>query len=143
MKWAADTGASMMIELKGSNWSIAQIREVVTLLKESPVLEQVAVSSLRLTVLDRVRHLSPLLDTQLIVSGWRKVRASMGEVAGYNVPVTALTKTRVKRLHRRGIIVVGGYADSPAQWRALARLEVDGLVTPSVRGYETWAQMRG
>ncbi len=143
LKWAAQNGASMMMELKGSNWSTAQIRGVVTLLKESEAFEQVAISSLRLTVLQRVRRLSPRLDTQLIVSGWLKVRASVGQVAGYNVPAASLTRTRVKRLHRKGIFVVGGYADSPAQWEALDRLDVDGLVTPSVRAYDTWAKQQG
>lgn len=139
LTWAESTGASLMIELKGSNWSIAQVREVVNLVKDSTVFEQVAISSLRLTVLERVHRLSPKLDTQLIVSGWRKVRASLGLVEGYNVPASALTKSRVKRLDRKGIVVVGGYADSPAQWEALASLGVDGVVTPSVRDYASWA----
>ena len=139
LKWAEQTGASLMIELKGSNWSVNQIREVVDLLKDSAVFDQVAISSLRLTVLERVHKLAPKLDTQLIVGGWRKVRASIGQVDGYNVPVSSLTKSRVKRLRRKGIVVVGGYADSPAQWRALAKLGVDGVVTPSVRGYREWA----
>lgn len=143
LKWAARTGASLMIELKGSNWSIEQIRAVVRLLKKSDVFEQVAISSLRLTVLERVRRLAPKLDTQLIVSGWQKVRASIGKVEGYNVPATSLTKSRVERLHRKGVIVVGGYADSPAQWQALSRLDVDGIVTPSVREYATWADSKG
>lgn len=143
LAWAAETGASLMIELKGSNWSIEQVRGAVTLIKESDVFEQVAFSSLRLTVLERVRRLAPRLDTQLIVSGWQKVRASLGKVQGYNVPAASLTKSRVKRLHRKGVIVVGGYADSPAQWRALSRLGVDGVVTPSVREYSTWADSAG
>jgi glycerophosphoryl diester phosphodiesterase len=139
LTWAERNGASLMIELKGSNWSVNQIREVVNLLKESAVFEQVAISSLRLTVLERVHRLAPKLDTQLIVSGWRKVRASIGLVEGYNAPASSLTKSRVKRLQRKGILVVGGYADSPAQWRELARLGVDGVVTPSVREYDQWA----
>jgi len=143
LTWAEGTGASLMIELKGSNWSINQVRGVVDLLKDSQVFDKVAISSLRLTVLQRVRQLAPNLDTQLVVSGWRKVRSSMGEVSGYNVPASGLTKTRVKRLHRKGIRVVGGYADSPAQWRSLARLGVDGVVTPSVREYQLWARSRG
>lgn len=138
--WAEHNGASLMIELKGSNWSINQVRGVVNLLKDSSVFGQVAISSLRLTVLERVHRLSPKLDTQLIVSGWRKVRASLGMVEGYNAPASSLTRSRVKRLHRKGILVVGGYADSPAQWRALARLGVDGVVTPSVREYSEWAR---
>jgi glycerophosphoryl diester phosphodiesterase len=140
LKWAEQTGASLMIELKGSNWSIDQIREVVNLLKDSAVFEQVAISSLRLTVLERVHRLAPNLDTQLIVSGWLKVRASIGLVEGYNAPASGLTKSRVKRLHRKGIAVVGGYADSPAHWRELSRLGVDGVVTPSVREYSEWAR---
>lgn len=138
--WAEQTGASLMIELKGSNWSIPQVREVVDLLKGSAVFDQVAISSLRLTVLQRVHRLAPNLDTQLIVSGWRKVRASIGQVEGYNVPASALTTSRVKRLRRKGVLVVGGYADSPAQWRRLARLGVDGVVVPSVRAYSEWAR---
>jgi glycerophosphoryl diester phosphodiesterase len=140
LTWAEANGASLMIELKGSNWSINQIREVVNLLKGSAMFDKVAISSLRLTVLERVRRLSPKLDTQLIVSGWPKVRASIGMVEGYNVPASALTRSRVKRLHRKGLIVVGGYADSPAQWKALSRLDVDGVVVPSVRAYAEWAR---
>lgn len=140
LTWAEQNGASLMIELKGSNWSINQIRVVVNLLKDSAVFDQVAISSLRLTVLERVHRLAPKLDTQLIVSGWRKVRASIGMVEGYNAPASGLTKSRVKRLQRKGILVVGGYADSPAQWRALDRLGVDGVVTPSVREYSEWAR---
>ncbi|CAA9384753.1 MAG: hypothetical protein AVDCRST_MAG60-1148 [uncultured Nocardioides sp.] len=142
LRWAAETGASLMIELKGSNWSVGQVRAVVTLLKESDVFEQVAISSLRLTVLERVHKLAPRLDTQLIVSGWRKVSASLGTVTGYNIPASSLTRSRVARLHRKGVVVVGGYADAPAQWRVLSRLDVDGLVTPSVRDYATWADTR-
>ena len=140
LTWAERHGASLMIELKGSNWSIKQIRRVVRLLKGSAVFEQVAISSLRLSVLERVRRLSPRLDTQLIVSGWRTVRSSIGRVEGYNAPASSLTKSRVKRLQRKGIVVVGGYADSATQWRALARLGVDGIVTPSVRRYALWAR---
>lgn len=143
LMWAEQNGASLMIELKGSNWSIDQIREVVNLLKDSVVFDQVAISSLRLTVLERVHRLAPNLDTQLIVSGWRKVRSSIGLVEGYNAPAASLTKSRVKRLHRKGILVVGGYADSPAQWSALAELGVDGVVTPSVREYSEWARSQG
>lgn len=139
LTWADQSGASLMIELKGSNWSIRQIREVVNLLKDSTVFEKVAISSLRLTVLERVHRLSPRLDTQLIVSGWAKVKASIGRVEGYNAPAASLTKSRVKRLRRKGIVVVGGYADSPTQWRELAKLGVDGVVTPSVRRYQRWA----
>jgi len=139
LKWAEQT-ASLMIELKGSNWSINQIREVVNLVKDSAVFEQVAISSLRLTVLERVHRLAPNIDTQLIVSGWRKVRESIGLVEGYNAPASSLTKSRVRRLRREGIVVVGGYADSPAQWRELARLGVNGVVTPSVREYSEWAR---
>lgn len=143
LKWAEKTGASLMIELKGSSWSVAQIREVVHLLKGSTALDQVAISSLRLTVLQRVQRLKPKLDTQLIVGGWSKVRASLGKVAGYNVPASSLTRSRVERLHRKGIVVVGRQADSPAQWRTLARLGVDGVVTPSVRNYLDWTRKRG
>lgn len=139
LRWAEVNGASLMIELKGSNWSINQVRQVVTLLKKSAVFEQVAISSLRLTVLERVHRLAPRLDTQLIVSGWAKVRASWGRVEGYNAPASSLTKSRVKWLHRKGMVVVGGYADSRAQWRELGRLGVDGVVTPSVRDYTEWA----
>lgn len=142
LTWAEETGASMMIELKGSGWSVRQIREVVDLLEDSAVLDQVAISSLRLGVLQRVQRLKPKLDTQLIVSGWPKIRASLGEVAGYNAPASSLTRSRVKRLHRKGIIVVGGQAESSSQWRALARLGVDGVVTPSVRAYNQWARTR-
>lgn len=140
LKWAEKTDASLMIELKGSNWSIRQIRAVVTLLKDSAVFDHAAISSLRLTVLERVHRLSPRLDTQLIVSGWRKVRSSIGQVEGYNAPASSLTRSRVRRLQRKGIVVVGGYADTPAQWSALAGLDVDGLVTPSVRRYSEWAR---
>lgn len=139
LKWAAQTDASLMLELKGSNWSINQIRTVVDLVKASEVFDQVAISSLRLGVLERVHRLSPRLDTQLIVSGWRKVRGSIGQVEGYNVPAASLTRSRVRRLQRQGIVVVGGQADSPGQWQALSRLRVDGVVTPSVRRYQTWA----
>ena len=143
LEWSAENGASMMIELKGSNWSIEQVRGVVTLLKDSEVFDRVAISSLRLTVLERVHRLAPRLDTQLIVSGWSKVRASIGKVDGYNVPADSLTRSRVKRLHRKGIIVVGGYADSETQWQSLTRLDVDGIVTPSVRDYSIWADSNG
>lgn len=140
LKWAESAGASLMIELKGSNWSTHQVRGVVDLLKDSAAFDQVAISSLRLTVLERVHRLAPKLDTQLIVSGWRSVRSSIGQVEGYNAPASSLTKSRVRQLHRKGVVVVGGYADSPAQWRRLARLGIDGLVTPSVREYRDWAR---
>ncbi len=138
LDFADKTGATLMIELKGSNWSIAQVRGVVNLIKDSNVFDQVSVSSLRVTVLRRVRRLAPNLDTQLIVSGWPKVASTLGDVTGYNVPAASLTKARVKRLHRRKIVVVGGQANSPAQWRRLAKLGVDGVVTPSVRRYTSW-----
>ena len=134
------TDATAMIELKGSNWSVRQIRRVVRLIERSDAIDQVAISSLRLTVLQRVRGLSKQIHTQLIVSGWPKVAASLGEVSGYNVPASALTRSRVKRLHRKELLVVGGQADSPAQWARLARLEVDGVVATSVRKYRRWAR---
>ncbi len=138
LDFADKTDATLMLELKGSNWSIPQIRGVVNLIKDSDVFDQVSVSSLRVTVLRRVRRLAPNLDTQLIVSGWPKVASTLGQVSGYNVPAASLTTARVKRLHRRGIVVLGGYANSPAQWRRLEKLKVDGVVTPSIRRYTSW-----
>lgn len=140
LKWADHNDASLMIELKGSSWSVAQIREVVDLLKDRDILDQVAISSLRLAVLERVQRLKPNLDTQFIVSGWSKVRASKGRVKGYNIPSSALTKSRVKSLHRKGIRVVGGYSDSSREWGRLSKLGVDGVVVPSVRAYTQWAR---
>lgn len=129
---------AMVLELKGSNWSIRQVRRVVTLIKDADLVDRVAISSLRAGVLERVRRLSPRLGNQLIVSGWAKVRATRGMVGGYNVPAGALTRQRVQRLHRRGVVVLGGYAVGQAQWRRLQRVGVDGVVTPQVREYRDW-----
>ena len=140
LAWADQNDASLMLELKGSNWSIRQIRRLARTVKRSEAFDLVAVSSLRVGVLERVRRLAPNLDTQLIVAGWPKVRATLGRVDGYNVPAAALTRQRVKRLHRKDIRVVGGGADTPREWRRLRQLDVDGIVTPSVRRYRTWAR---
>lgn len=129
---------SLMLELKGSNWSTTQVRRVVNLLKDAGLVELTAVSSLRATVLERVRRLSPRLGNQLIVSGWRKVRQTKGAVGGYNVPARLLTEQRVRRLHRQGDLVVGGYALTRAEWRTLAEVGADGVVTPDVTAYRAW-----
>ena len=68
-----------MLELKGSNWSVTQVRRVVNLVKDAGLVDVTAISSLRATVLERVRRLSPRMGNQLIVSGWRKVRQTKGQ----------------------------------------------------------------
>ncbi len=129
---------SLMLELKGSNWSTTQVRRVATLVKDAGLVELTALSSLRPTVLERVRRLSPRMGNQLIVSGWRKVRQTSGLVGGYNVPARLLTEQRVRRLHRRGDVVLGGYALTRAEWRTLADVGADGVVTPDVAAYRAW-----
>jgi len=131
-------GVSAMVELKGSNWSVLQIRRVAKLLRESEAADQVAISSLRVTVLQRVRRLAPDLDTQLIVSGWPKVASSIGEVGGYNVPASALTRSRVRWLHKKKLVVVGGLSEHPKDWARFAKVGVDGVVAKSIRKYRTW-----
>ena len=135
---AAGRPFSLMLELKGSNWSVAQVRRVVALIKDADLVELTAISSLRATVLERVRRLSPRLGNQLIVSGWAKVRRTKGQVGGYNVPARLLTEQRVRRLHRRGDVVLGGYALTRGEWRTLARVGADGVVTPDVAAYRAW-----
>ncbi len=129
---------SLMLELKGSNWSVAQVRRVVNLVKEAGLVELTALSSLRATVLERVRRLSPRMGNQLIVSGWRKVRQTKGVVGGYNIPARLLSEQRVRRLHRRGAVVLGGYALTASEWRTLAKVGADGVVTPDVARYRAW-----
>ncbi|KRF37208.1 hypothetical protein ASG94_07635 [Nocardioides sp. Soil805] len=129
---------SLMLELKGSNWSTTQVRRVVNLVKDAGLVELTALSSLRATVLERVRRLSPRMGNQLIVSGWRKVRETRGRVGGYNVPARLLTEQRVRRLHRGGDVVLGGYALTRGEWRTLARVGADGVVTPDVVAYRAW-----
>ncbi|WP_457205183.1 glycerophosphodiester phosphodiesterase [Nocardioides sp. P5_C9_2] len=129
---------SLMLELKGSNWSTTQVRRVVNLVKDAGLVELTALSSLRATALERVRRLSPRMGNQLIVSGWRKVRQTKGQVGGYNVPARLLTEQRVRRLHRQGDLVVGGYALTRAEWRTLAHVGADGVVTPDVTAYRAW-----
>ena len=111
---------------------------MVTLVKDAGLVELTAISSLRATVLERVRRLSPRMGNQLIVSGWRKVRGTQDLVGGYNVPARLLTEQRVRRLHRRGAVVLGGYAVTRSEWRALARVGADGVVTPDVAAYRAW-----
>jgi glycerophosphoryl diester phosphodiesterase len=135
---AAGRPFSLLLELKGSNWSVTQVRRVVTLVKDADLVELTAISSLRATVLERVRRLSPRLGNQLIVSGWAKVRRTRGQVGGYNVPARLLTEQRVRRLHRQGDVVLGGYALTRAEWRTLARVGADGVVTPDVAAYRAW-----
>jgi glycerophosphoryl diester phosphodiesterase len=136
----ADAGRpfSLMLELKGSNWSITQVRRVVTLVKDAGLVELTALSSLRAGVLERVRRLSPRMGNQLIVSGWGKVRRTQDLVGGYNVPARLLTEQRVRRLHRRGAVVLGGYALTRGEWRTLSRVGADGVVTPDVAAYRAW-----
>jgi glycerophosphoryl diester phosphodiesterase len=129
---------SLMLELKGSNWSVTQVRRVVNLVKDAGLVELTAISSLRPTVLERVRRLSPRMGNQLIVGGWRKVRQTKGLVGGYNVPARELTEQRVRRLQRRGVVVLGGYAQTRSEWRRLSRVGADGVVTTDVTGYRTW-----
>lgn len=129
---------SLMLELKGSNWSVTQVRRVVNLVKDAGLVEHTALSSLRATVLERVRRLSPRMGNQLIVGGWRKVRQTRGIVGGYNIPARLLSERRVRGLHRQGAVVLGGYALTSAEWRTLARVGADGVVTPDVARYRAW-----
>lgn len=139
LAFAARREFSLMVELKGSNWSSYQVRRAVNLVKDAGLVDRVAISSLRVTVLERVRRLAPRLDTQLIVSGWHKVRASRGRVDGYNVPASGLTRDRVEELHRHGLSVIGGLGESGQRdWARFARVGVDGVVTDRVQAYRSW-----
>lgn len=139
---AAHPDVSFMVELKGSNWSPAQIRSVVRQVKDADLVDRFAVSSLRATVLARVRRLAPRLGNQLIVAGWPKVHRTLGTVDGYNVPASALTRARMRRLERRGLTVVGGDSSTTRAWERYQRVGVDGVVTSSVRAYRTWLDAR-
>ena len=136
LAWLArHDGVAMMVEPKGKSWSPVQLARLVRTIKDSGVKERVVVSSLRVDHLKRIHRLAPNLGTQLIVPGWSTVKATLGAVSGYNVPVEFLTRGRVKRLHKRGLRVVGGHSDAPDDWRRLAKLGVDGVVVPNVRRY--------
>lgn len=126
---------SLMVEPKGKSWTPLQLRRFVRTIRLSGVMDRVAVSSLRADHLRRIRRIAPNLNTQLIVSGWGGVQSTLGEVSGYNVPRELLTRARVKRLHKRGLRVIGGHSDRPQHWRDLAKLRVDGVVVPNVKRY--------
>ena len=55
------------------------------------------------------------------------------------MPARLLTEQRVRRLHRQGDVVLGGYALTRTEWRTLARVGADGVVTPDVAAYRALA----
>ena len=105
---------------------------MVNLVKDAGLVDVTAISSLRATVLERVRRLSPRMGNQLIVSGWRKVRQAKGLVGGYNVPARLLSEQRVRRLHRQGAVVLGRLRARPPGVAHAARRRRDRVVTPDV-----------
>ncbi|WP_055599535.1 glycerophosphodiester phosphodiesterase [Streptomyces aureus] len=126
-------GGKLLLEVKGRH-TYAQVRRIVELVREQGMTERVFVQSFEVPHLRYVHELAPELPLGLLRDTLDTDPLAVAEdlrLASYNPSDRALS-TRpelVRDLHAAGVAVNVWTVDSPARWKALDALGVDGIIT--------------
>ncbi|WP_306328401.1 glycerophosphodiester phosphodiesterase [Streptomyces venezuelae] len=141
-----ERGGKLLLEIKGRH-SRAEVARIVKEIRAQDMTGRVFVQSFDVPSLRYARQLAPELPLGLLratldadpVALSRELRLS-----AYNVADTALT-TRpevVAELHAAGVAVNVWTVDSPARWKALDALGVDGIITNRPTELTGWSSGR-
>ncbi|WP_030313974.1 glycerophosphodiester phosphodiesterase [Streptomyces flavochromogenes] len=126
-------GGKLLLEVKGSH-TYSQVRRIVELVREQGMSDRVFVQSFEVTHLRYVHELAPDLPLGLLRDTLDTDPLAVAEdlrLASYNPSDRALSSRPelVRDLHAAGVAVNVWTVDSPARWKALDALGVDGIIT--------------
>ncbi|MGI5153164.1 glycerophosphodiester phosphodiesterase [Plantactinospora sp. CA-294935] len=140
-------GGRLVLEIKGAH-SRAEVARIVAVVREQQMTDRVLVQSFEVDVLRYTRELAPELPLGLLRSTLDAdpvaISAELG-LATYN-PSSAALLTRpgiVGDLHRAGIALMVWTVDTPAGWRQLDDLGVDGIITNRPAELVGWNAAQG
>ncbi|MFB7593045.1 glycerophosphodiester phosphodiesterase [Streptomyces sp. NPDC056169] len=128
-----ERGGNLLLEIKGRH-SHAEVARIVQDVREQSMSSRVFVQSFDIPSLKHTRDLAPELPVGLLRSTLDADPVALAQELGltaYNISDTALA-TRpqvVGELHAAGVAVNVWTVDSPARWKALDALGVDGIIT--------------
>ncbi|MFD8643046.1 glycerophosphodiester phosphodiesterase [Streptomyces zaomyceticus] len=126
-------GGKLLLEIKGRH-SHAEVARIVRDVREQGMADRVFVQSFDVPSLRYTRELAPELPLGLLRSTLDADPVALAkelDLAAYNVSDAALS-TRpgiIGDLHAAGVAVNVWTVDTPARWKALSALGVDGVIT--------------
>ncbi|WP_395365759.1 glycerophosphodiester phosphodiesterase [Streptomyces sp. YH02] len=139
-------GGKLLLEVKGRH-SYAQVRRIIDLVREQGMSDRVFVQSFDVTHLRYVHELAPELPLGLLRDTLDTDPVALAEdlhLASYNPSDRALSARPevVRDLHAVGVAVNVWTVDSPARWKALDALGVDGIITNRPTELGGWSSGR-
>ncbi|MGA5068347.1 glycerophosphodiester phosphodiesterase [Streptomyces exfoliatus] len=128
-----ERGGKLLLEIKGRH-THAEVARIVQDIRDQGMTGRVFVQSFDIPSLRYAHELAPELPIGLLRSTLDADPVALAEeldLDAYNVSDAALsTRPRVVRdLHAAGVAVNVWTVDSPARWKALDALGVDGIIT--------------
>ncbi|MFI9208002.1 glycerophosphodiester phosphodiesterase [Streptomyces sp. NPDC053253] len=128
-----ERGGNLLLEIKGRH-SHAEVARILQDVREQSMSGRVFVQSFDIPTLQYTRELAPELPIGLLRGTLDADPVALSEELGltaYNVADTALARRPqiVRDLHAAGVAVNVWTVDSPARWKALDALGVDGIIT--------------
>ncbi|MEF9886619.1 glycerophosphodiester phosphodiesterase [Streptomyces sp. P9-A4] len=141
-----ERGGKLLLEIKGRH-SHAEVARIVREVREQDMTGRVFVQSFDIPSLRYVHELAPELPLGLLRGTLDADPVALaGELglSAYNVADAALT-TRpglVGELHAAGVAVNVWTVDTPARWKALDALGVDGIITNRPTELGGWSSGR-
>ncbi|WP_422770602.1 glycerophosphodiester phosphodiesterase [Plantactinospora sp. WMMC1484] len=140
-------GGRLLLEIKGAH-SRSEVARIVSVVREQQMTDRVLVQSFEVDVLRHTRDLAPELPLGLLRSTLDAdpvgISAELG-LATYNPSSAALLgrPAIVGDLHRAGVATMVWTVDSPATWRQLDDLGVDGIITNRPAELVGWNAAQG
>ncbi|WP_406064444.1 glycerophosphodiester phosphodiesterase family protein [Streptomyces sp. NBC_01077] len=141
-----ERGGKLLLEVKGPH-TYAQVRRIVEVVRAEGMTERVFVQSFDLPSLRYVHELAPELPLGLLRDTLDADPVALARdlhLAAYNPSDRALS-TRpglVRDLHAAGVTVNVWTVDTPARWKALDALGVDGIITNRPTELGGWSSGR-
>ncbi|MFB7833751.1 glycerophosphodiester phosphodiesterase [Streptomyces sp. NPDC056056] len=139
-------GGKLLLEVKGQH-SYDQVRRIVELVREQGMSDRVFVQSFEVTHLRYVHELAPELPLGLLRDTLDADPVAVAEdlhLASYNPSDRALSSRPgiIGDLHAAGVAVNVWTVDTPARWKALDALGVDGIITNRPTELGGWSSGR-
>ncbi|MGW5781801.1 glycerophosphodiester phosphodiesterase [Streptomyces sp. NPDC003863] len=142
-----ERGGKLLLEIKGRH-TRAEVARIVRDVRDQDMTDRVFVQSFDVPSLRYAHELAPELPLGLLRSTLDADPVAVAkdlDLAAYNVADTALA-TRpqaVGDLHAAGVAVNVWTVDTPARWKALDALGVDGVITNRPTELGGWSSGRG
>ncbi|MGA5195771.1 glycerophosphodiester phosphodiesterase [Streptomyces exfoliatus] len=141
-----ERGGKLLLEIKGRH-THAEVARIVQDIRDQGMTGRVFVQSFDIPSLRYAHELAPELPIGLLRSTLDADPVALAEeldLDAYNVSDAALsTRPRVVReLHAAGVAVNVWTVDSPARWKALDALGVDGIITNRPTELAGWSADR-